>query len=126
MKQYIILIVALVMVIGLNIYQNMYLNKTGETLLNKIEVVEQNLESKKFENAYNEILKLEKEWKSKKNTWDIFTEHDDVEAFESHIASLKAFTKAEDYSESLNAVLVVKQRIKHILENESLSFATIF
>jgi len=125
-KQYIILISALILIIGLNIFQGSYLNKTSKELLNRIENIKTNLDNKAFDTAYNEILELEKDWEAKRAGWDILTEHDDVEEFESCLASLKAFTKSNTLSESLSEVSKLKQRIEHILENEALSFATIF
>lgn len=126
MKQYIILISAIILIISLNIFQASYLKNTSKELLNRIDNIKTNLDEKDFETAYNEILELEKDWETKRDGWDILTEHDDVEEFESCLASLKAFIKSNTLSESLSEVSKLKQRIEHILENESLSFATIF
>jgi len=126
MKQYIILISALILVIGLNIFQWNYLNKTSEKILSKIEEIRESLNNNEFEKAYNEIIELEKDWETKRAAWDIFTEHDDVEEFESSLASLKSFTLSNNWSEGLCEAAKLKQRIEHILENETLSFATIF
>lgn len=126
MKQYIILISAIILIISLNIFQASYLKNTSKELLNRIDNIKTNLDEKDFETAYNEILELEKDWETKRDGWDILTEHDDVEEFESCLVSLKAFIKSNTLSESLSEVAKLKQRIEHILENESLSFATIF
>ena len=126
MKQYIILISAIIIIISLNIFQASYLKNTSKELLNRIDNIKTNLDEKDFETAYNEILELEKDWETKRDGWDILTENDDVEEFESCLASLKAFIKSNTLSESLSEVAKLKQRIEHILENESLSFATIF
>lgn len=126
MKQYIILISAIILIIGLNIFQVSYLKKTSKELLDSIENINVSLDKEDLETAYNEILELEKKWESKREGWDILTEHDDIEEFESSLVSLKAFTKSHNLSESLSETAKLKQRIEHILENESLSFATIF
>jgi len=126
MKQYIILISAIVLIIGLNILQTNYLKKTSEEILDNINNIKVSLNNEEYDLAYNEILDLEKNWESKRNGWDILTEHDDVEEFESCLTSLKEFTRSHNLSESLSENAKLKQRIEHILENESLSFATIF
>lgn len=126
MKQYIVLGIALILLIGLYIYQCNYLKNTSVELLSTIDNINNYLFNNDFDKASSEISRLEATWKKNKQGWDILTEHNDIEELESHIQSLKAFAKAKAFSESVNESYIIKQKIEHILENESLSFATIF
>ena len=126
MKQYIILISALIFVIVVNIFQHNYLKKTSEILIKDIDEIKISLDKKEYNNIQSKIQKLDDSWKVKKEIWDVLTEHDDVEDFQSHLASLKAFTSTNDYNESINEIAILRQKIEHILENEKVSFATVF
>lgn len=126
MKQYIILGCAISLVIFLNMFQNNYLEKSSKEWLEIIDEIKINIEKSNYEMANNSFIKLENNWEEKKKVLDIFTEHDDVEELESNLASLKAYINLKEYSDCINEIAILKQRIGHILENESLSFATIF
>ena len=126
MKQYIILISALILVIVCNVFQSRYLQKSSKELLEYINEIKVSLENNNDNDIKFKIQNLENYWKSKKEIWDILTEHDDVEEFESHLASLKVHTSVFEKNESLNEIAFLSQRIKHILENEKVSLGTVF
>ncbi|MBR5227983.1 MAG: DUF4363 family protein [Clostridia bacterium] len=126
MKQICILCITLAVIIGLNIFQNTYLDRSGENLKNITEEIILCIEKENYSMLNNKINKLEENWEKDKSIWDVLTEHDDVEEVESSIASLKAYAKIQIKSESLNECFILKQRIEHILENEKVSLSNIF
>lgn len=126
MKQYITLVGALIVVIVLNCIQVTFLKNTGTNMLNTLDTIASNIEEEKFVEAKEQADKLKKEWEKVKVRWDILTEHDDVEELESHLASIDMYIRNEEKTDGQVEVAVLKQRIDHIIQNETLSFATIF
>ncbi len=126
MKQYITLVGALIVVIVLNCIQVTFLKNTGTNMLNTLNTIASNIEEEKFVEAKEQADELKKEWEKVKVRWDILTEHDDVEELESHLASIDMYIRNEEKTDGQVEVAVLKQRIAHIIQNETLSFATIF
>lgn len=126
MKQYITLVGALIVVIVLNCIQVTFLKNTGTNMLNTLDTIASNIEEERFVEAKEQADKLKKEWEKVKVRWDILTEHDDVEELESHLASIDMYIRNEEKTDGQVEVAVLKQRIEHIIQNETLSFATIF
>lgn len=126
MKQYIILIGATLVVLCLNCWQMSYLKKTAAVLKLQIEYIKAYVESDDYENAKKAYDTLEKNWNKVSNMWDVFTEHDDVEEFDSSMKSLNAYIVQEEKSDCVNEIAQLLQRIEHILKSESVSLATVF
>ena len=126
MKQYITLVGALIVVIVLNCIQVTFLKNTGNSMLKTLDSIVVNIEEEKFAEAEIQTNKLKNDWEKIKVRWDILTEHDDVEELESHLASIGAYIKNKEKTDGQVEVAVLKQRIEHIIQNETLSFATIF
>ena len=126
MKQYITLVGALIVVIVLNCIQVTFLKNTGNSMLKTLDTIAADIEEEKFAEAEIQTNKLKNDWEKIKVRWDILTEHDDVEELESHLASIEAYIKNKEKTDGQVEVAVLKQRIEHIIQNETLSFATIF
>lgn len=126
MRQYIILVAAFAFVIILNCIQINFLKDTSKDLKKQLSILKSSIEQENYTQAEGALSALKKYWESVRQKWDIFTEHDDVEEVESHLASLQAYLTQNKKAECVNEIYVLKQRLEHITENESLSFATVF
>lgn len=126
MKQYIILAGALLFVILLNCMQLSFLKNTGQDMLDMLEVISGSIQEENFTKAEEKLKDLNEKWEEVKARWDILTEHDDVEELESHLASIEAYIFNEEMTDGMVEVAILKQRIEHIIQNETLSFSTIF
>lgn len=126
MKQYITLAGALIVVIVLNCIQVSFLKNTGADMLKSLDSISISIENEEFDEAKIKTDKLKEDWQNVKVRWDILTEHDDVEELESHLASIETYIKNEEKTDGQVEVAILKQRIDHIIQNETLSFATIF
>lgn len=126
MKQYIVLFCALACVISLNCVQLSFLKNTGSEMLDMLDLVLVKIQNEDFESAKVELSTLNDKWESIRQRWDILTEHDDVEELESGLASIEAYVDNKEVVDAVVEVAVLKQRIEHIIQNETLSFSTIF
>lgn len=126
MKQYIVLLCALLFVISLNCVQLSFLKNTGGEMLSALDVVLTKIQNEDFESAKAKLGTLNDKWESIRDRWDILTEHDDVEELESSLASIEAYVENKEVVDAVVEVAVLKQIIEHIIQNETLSFSTIF
>lgn len=125
MKQYLIIVIALVIIIFLNIWQTNYLKNTGRYLLSDINEIDNSVKREDYESALKGMAELEKTWQKIKNTWDIFGEHNDIEEINERIESMKVYAKYRDTEEVVNEYTLLQNLIEHIIESEQLNFGNV-
>ena len=125
MKQYIIIVVAIIIVVLFNIWQASYLKQTSRYLLTDINEIENSVKREDFKTALNGVYELENTWNAVKAGWDIFGEHDDIEQINEHIQSMKVYAEYEDKEELVNEYTLLENEIKHIIDAEKISFSNV-
>lgn len=126
MKQWIIIIVALVIIILFNFWQCTYLKETGKYLLSDINAIDNYLNSKKLNMLNAAILELESTWKDVEPYWDTFGEHDDIEKVEESIQSMKVYAKYQKDDELENEYTMLQTRILNVINTEKFALKNIF
>ena len=125
MKQYIIIVVAILVILSLNFWQSSYLEDTSRYLLADINEIDNSVQRQDFEAALKGAYGLEDTWKNVQNMWDIFGEHNDVERVTEHIDSIKVYAKYADKEELVNEYTLLEGLIKHIIDAEQINIGNI-
>ena len=121
MKQWIILIVCVILLLLTGMWQICYLEKTARYTLSDIEYVKNSAINENFDMAKEGIENVEKTWNSVKTVWHMFVDSSEVDKVEEHITQIKSYIDEEDKEEvivnanELNRVLnyiVKKQQVK--------------
>ena len=121
MKQWIILIVCVMLLLLAGIWQINYLEKSSRYTLADIEYVKNSAINENYLLAKEGINNVEKTWNSVKTVWHIFVDSNEVDKVEEHITQIKSYIDEEDKEEiivnanELNRVMnyiVKKQEIK--------------
>ena len=118
MKQVCILLTALLLIIGLHIFQNEYLKRTSRYLFTDLKSIELALRREDFEEANKQVEYLNKTWKVLQEYWDSFGEHDSVEEITESISTLENYIKLEEKTEAIIEANNVKSNIYFVLEGE--------
>lgn len=121
MKQWLTLIICVILLLVAGIWQINYLQKTARYTLSDIEYVKNSAINENFEFAKEGIDNVEKTWNSVETVWHIFVDSNEVDKIEEHITLIKSYIDEEDKEEvivnanELNRVLtyiVKKQQLK--------------
>lgn len=121
MKQWIILIVCVILLLLTGMWQICYLEKAARYTLSDIEYVKNSAINENFDMAKEGIENVEKTWNSVKTVWHMFVDSNEVDKVEEHITQIKSYIDEEDKEEvivnanELNRVLnyiVKKQQVK--------------
>lgn len=126
MKQVCILITALLLIIGLHIFQNEYLDRTSKYLLTDLKSIDLALRREDFEEAKKQIVSLNKTWQGLQEYWDSFGEHDSIEEITESMSSLENYIKLEEKTEAIIEANNVKSNIHFVLQGEKLSIGNVF
>lgn len=126
MKQFCILMTAFLLIIGLHIFQNEYLDRTSKYLLTDLKSLELAIRREDFEEAKQLASELNKTWKGLQEYWDSFGEHDSVEDITESLSTLENYIKLEEKTESVIQANNVKSNIHFVLAGEKVSIGNIF
>ena len=126
MRQYIILGVAILTVLGLNFWQTRYLRETSEYLLSDVWAIENSIRREDYNSAKQELKALESTWNDVKPGWDIFGEHDDIEQISESLASIRVYIDNKESTEIANENAILMEQIEHVLDSETFKFENVF
>lgn len=126
MKQYIILISALLVIILLNLWQDTYLEETSKYLLSDINDLKNAIYRDDYENAEKSVKEIKNTWNNMIKGWDIFAEHDDVEEISLLVTSLKVYVEEQSKIDVIYTYTLLKQRVEHTLQTELLHLSNVF
>ena len=96
MKQWIILIVCIILLLLTGMWQICYLEKTARYTLSDIEYVKNSAINENFDMAKEGIENVEKTWNSVKTVWHMFVDSSEVDKVEEHITQIKSYIDEED------------------------------
>ena len=99
MKQWIILIVCIILLLLTGMWQICYLEKTARYTLSDIEYVKNSAINENFDMAKEGIENVEKTWNSVKTVWHMFVDSSEVDKVEEHITQIKSYIDEEDKEE---------------------------
>lgn len=125
MKQFCILMTALLLIIGLHIFQNEYLERTSKYLLTDLKSLELALRREDFEEAKQLASELNKTWTGLQKYWDSFGEHDSVEDITESISTLENYIKLKEKEEAIIEANNIKSNIHFVLEGERVTIGNV-
>lgn len=129
-KETIIIFVSLILIVGLNFYIQIYLEKTSTDLIEKLHELrgqiyrqEENLNNNELKTKANEIYE---KWEKTNKLWSTFVLHEELDKIELSLIGMKAGIESDGL---INAIQELDQSIfliGHIKEKEALSWRNIF
>lgn len=121
MRDLIIVIVVIILVFVGGFLNEQYLKDTGESMVNKLTELEEQVEVVNME----KFEEIEKEWKNLKNMWYILTNHSNIDSIERDIERLKKYYEAGEVSHSLAIISELKAMFTNVSEIEKITITNI-
>ena len=125
-KEFIIILIVIVLIISLDILSNNYTKKSVEILSVSLDEVKENVLNEERKIAKEKMQNVESQWKQKYNVLAYYIEHDELEKIETEITGLSSLIDVEEYNQCIEKLYTTKFLLKHIEEKEKFSIQNIF
>ena len=126
MKQWLILIISIIVVVFFGMYEVKYLDESSSYILSDIDYCRNAIENNNFEIAKSHIENVENTWQELNNIWSIFVDHDEIGNIDEELLQFKVYIEEENKEEAILACKELKRIITHSVEKQKLSVANVF
>ena len=118
-------LVAFVIMLGLGVWANIQLNMSASGLTQKVDLIESDITSQRWDHAYKNTLALEKAWGENAKWWPTILDHQEMDNIEFSLARFKEYVAQRNNVLSLAQLSELKLMIQHIPEKEAVSLKNI-
>ncbi len=125
-KEFIIIIVVIALIVGLDIITNNYTKDTVNIISNELEVLKEHILKEDKEKAEVQMKKVNDKWEERYNLLAFYIEHDELEKVETEITRLAADLSVEEYKHCISELDTTIFILEHIQEKEEFHFRSIF
>ena len=125
-KEYLIVLMILVVIFLIDFMTNKSLGKSTEWMRNGIESVEKKLKEQNQEEAKNEFYELEGRWKDEVSRLALFVEHNELEKISGDIVLIESNFDTGDTDELFQNISDLKFMLEHIEEKNQLKWKNLF
>ena len=126
LKEYLICIVIIISILGLEIYTQNFTSKSVKEITEIFDKIEERISKNEVEEAKNEIKNISSKWEEKQKKLAYYIEHDELEKVHTAIVKLKSYVETENFSEAIAELYEGKFIIEHIQEKNSFNLQNIF
>lgn len=112
--------------VGIALYVQGYLARTGESLIEEVRHVMESARETDWREAGKRADRLLDRWESTENRWSFLTEHQEIDDINGTLSRLRAYVAEEDRTSALAEAEAALQLFQHIPRKETLTFVNIF
>ena len=113
-------------IIGVSLYTSSVFSKDAKTLEERINVIEENISKSDWTSAEKNLKAIEEEWGKMEKAWTVFLDHEEIDNIDTSLVRISKYIETKNTSMAMSEIAVLRQFVKHIPENESLSLKNIF
>lgn len=121
MKQWVILILSIIIVVLAGLWEINYLEKTSRYALSDIEYSRNMIDNSNFEMAKSKLNDLSITWNNLKKVWSMFIEHHETEQIDEYIVKYMTYIELENKEEAIAASKELERVFRHIIEKQKIS-----
>lgn len=125
-KEFIIIIVVVALIIGLDIITNNYTKQSLEIMTNELNILRESIFKENKEEAETQMKKVMEKWEERYKTLAFYIEHDELEKVETELTKLSADLSVEEYKHCIAELDTTIFILGHIEEKEKFHFRSIF
>lgn len=126
MKDFILLLVILMCIVGLGMWQISYLEESSRYLKTDLNYAEYYIDLEKYEEAEKSMLLIENTWNNLKDTWGLFIHHDDIEYIDVSISEIKSYVKDMSKEDAKASIQKLISNISYTVDCEKVRFENVF
>ena len=125
-KEFIIIIVVVVLIVGLDIITNNYTKDTVENISKELNILRKYILEENKEKAQNQMNVVKQKWEEKYKILAFYIEHDELEKVEIEITGLAADLSVEEFKHCISELDTTIFILEHIQEKEEFHLRSIF
>ena len=125
-KEFIIIIVVIALIVGLDIITNSYTKQSLEIMTNELNILREFILKENKEEAETQMKKVMEKWEERYKTLAFYIEHDELEKVETELTGLSADINVEEYKHCIAELDTTIFILEHIQEKEEFHLRSIF
>ena len=125
-KEFIIIIVVMAIIIGLDIVTNNYTKDTVNIISNDLEILKEYVLKEQKEKAEIQMKKINDKWEERYKVLAFYIEHDELEKVKTQLTELSANLSVEEYKLCIAELETTAFILDHIKEKEEFHLRSIF
>lgn len=125
-KEFIIIIVVIALIVGLDIITNNYTKESVEIMSNELNILRDYILKEDKENALVKMKVVKEKWEERYKILAFYIEHDELEKVETEMTGLAADLNVEEYKHCISELDTTIFILEHIQEKEEFHLRSIF
>ncbi len=128
MKEFTIIFIILIIIVGGAIYTNNYLNDSSQKMVSMLEDLKQKVGHKEnnMEELKTEVEKVYDEWENTEKKWAFIVLHSELDLIETSFVKMKAQIEEGELKKSMEEIETSIFLVNHISEKEKFCLKNIF
>lgn len=130
MKEFVIIFIILIIIIGGSLYTDNYLKNSSEELANQLkslrQKIQENQDSNNVEELKKEVNNVYNKWEKTEEKWALIVLHSELDLIETSFVRLKAQIEEEALDKSIEEIDAGIFLVNHISEKEKFSLKNVF
>lgn len=124
-RMYITIGVILLLLGAGGLWHSHYIHESADSLVQKLDRVEEFIQVEKWDVAKQEMTQMEKEWEGTKKWWSILIDHQEIDNIEISLKRVEKFVAGENSILGLGELSVLRLLVDHISDTVKLSIRNI-
>ena len=125
-KEFIIIIVVMLLIVGLDIITNRYTKETIEILSKDLNILKEYILDGDKGKSEEKIKKIKQNWEERYKILAFYIEHDELEKVETELVKLQADISVKEFKHCVSELETTIFILEHIQEKEEMHFRSIF
>jgi hypothetical protein len=118
--------IVLVAILYSGLLSSKYINASSNSMTDMIDNASTMVEKGRWDDAVNQIQKLENRWDSSEGVWGILVDHFEIDNIAMSMKKSRKYIEAKSLPESLAELDNLKFMVEHIYEKERFNLKNIF
>ena len=125
-KEFIIIIVVILLIVGLDIITNKYTKKTLQILSGDLKILREYILDEDKQKAEEQMKKVKQNWEERYKILAFYIEHDELEKVETELVKLQADISVKEFKHCVSELETTIFILEHIQEKEEMHFRSVF
>lgn len=125
-KEFIIIIVVILLIVGLDIITNKYTKKTLQILSGDLKILREYILDEDKEKSKDQMKKIKENWEQRYKILAFYIEHDELEKVETEMVKLETDIEVEEFKHCVSELETIIFILEHIQEKEEMHFRSVF
>lgn len=107
------------------IWYSDYIHSSADSIVQKLNRVEELIQGEKWQEAEMELGKVEREWEQTKTLWSVLLHHQEIDTIDISLKKVEKYIQGNSSVLGLGELSALRLLVEHISDTESLSLQNI-